>query len=52
MTYTDAIEQAIQRQLEIERKAAAWDALTATVKDRDHVVVNPPVLNQLLKEPT
>ena len=27
MTYQDALERAIQQQLEIERKAAAWDRL-------------------------
>ena len=34
MTYTDAIEQAIQHQLEIERKAAAWDTLAAQLREK------------------
>ncbi len=34
MTHQDAIEQAIQRQLEIERKAAAWDFLILHLEEQ------------------
>lgn len=34
MTYADAIEQAIKRQLEIEHKAAAWDLLVADLREK------------------
>lgn len=34
MTYSDAIEQAVERQLEIERKAAAWDMLAADLREK------------------
>lgn len=34
MTHQDAIEQAVERQLEIERKAAAWDMLTADLREK------------------
>lgn len=32
MTYEHAIEQAVQRQLDIERKAAMWDELTRALE--------------------
>lgn len=32
MIHEEAIQQAIDRQLEIERKAAAWDLLVADLK--------------------
>lgn len=34
MTYEHAIEQAVERQLEIERKAAAWDLLAADMREK------------------
>jgi len=34
MIHQDAIEQAVERQLEIERKAAAWDMLVADLREK------------------
>lgn len=34
MIHHDAIEQAVERQLEIERKAAAWDMLAADLREK------------------
>lgn len=34
MIHHDAIEQAVERQLEIERKAAAWDMLVADLREK------------------
>jgi hypothetical protein len=55
MTYTDAIEQAIERQLEIERKAAAWDALVKETQTTSalHVAVSDLVglMSRLLGGP-
>lgn len=34
MIHQDAIEQAVERQLEIERKAAAWDLLAVQLRDQ------------------
>jgi len=34
MTYEHEIEQAVERQLEIERKAAAWDFLVLHLQEQ------------------
>lgn len=34
MIHQDAIEQAVERQLEIERKAAAWDFLALHLEEQ------------------
>jgi len=34
MIHEQAIQQAIDRQLEIERKAAAWDLLTMSLREQ------------------
>ena len=34
MIHHDAIEQAVERQLEIERKAAAWDFLVLHLEEQ------------------
>ena len=34
MIHHDAIEQAVERQLEIERKAAAWDMLALHLEEQ------------------
>lgn len=36
MIHEQAIQQAIDRQLEIERKAAAWDLLVVSLEEQGH----------------
>lgn len=38
MIHQDAIEQAVERQLEIERKAAAWDTLLEEAEARSNPI--------------